>query len=418
MNSRFTIVLAMSLGIAACAQPGGTPEPANTPPAAAVPTVAPGPNPALQAEIAKQLELEKATPQLKVTEEVLRLVVPGHTIGEAVGVAKNSKGHLFVFSRTGHTGTVKGGTASKLFEFDKDLKFVKEWGEDNYAAAFAHTVRVDKDDNVWMTDEGSNMIVKFRPDATVAMVLGRKEEPLDWLEKFVEEGDKLPKGPPFPAGRPGVFNRPTDVTWDTQGNIFVSDGYNNSRVAKMDKNGTWVKALGMRGTAPNEFNTPHGITSDAKGNIYVADRGNRRIQVFDPDLKPVRIITGMGAPWSVCTTPGANQVLYSGDGNGKIYKMDLDGKLLGWAQTSLGHGQSGCLIHELHCESETVLYKGDCSTWTVERIAIAKKNGRPGLASATTAPCRVRVPPAAASAAACAAVCRRDSRCCTRTTPR
>ena len=65
---------------------------------------------------------------------------------------------------------------------------MKQWGEDNYAMAFAHTVRVDKDDNVWMTDEGSNMVVKFRPDATVAMVLGRKEEPLDWLEKFVEHG--------------------------------------------------------------------------------------------------------------------------------------------------------------------------------------------------------------------------------------
>ena len=169
-----------------------------------------------------------------------------------------------------------------------------------------------------------------------------------------------------------MFNRPTDVTWDTEGNIFVADGYNNSRVAKMSKDGTWVKALGKRGSAPNEFNTPHGITADAKGNIYVADRGNRRIQVFDPDLNPVRIITGMGAPWTVCTTPAPNQVLYSGDGNGKIYKFDLEGKLLGWGQTSLGHGQSGCLIHELHCESETVVYKGDCSTWTVEKLTIAK----------------------------------------------
>ncbi len=95
-------------------------------------------------------------------------------------------------------------------------------------------MRVDKDDNVWMTDEGSNMVVKFRPDATVAMVLGRKEEPLDWLEKFIEHGEKLTGGARRSA-RPGVFNRPTDVTWDTEGNIFVSDGYNNSRVAKMSQ---------------------------------------------------------------------------------------------------------------------------------------------------------------------------------------
>ena len=121
---------------------------------------------------------------------------------------------------------------------------------------------------------------------------------------------------------------------------------------------------------PLTINTVHAITSDAKGNIYVADRGNRRIQVYDSAMKPLRILTGMGAPWSVCTTPGATQYLYSGDGNGKIYKMTLDGKLLGWGQSGLGHGQSGCLVHELHCESETVVYKGDCSTWTVSKMTI------------------------------------------------
>jgi hypothetical protein len=80
-------------------------------------------------------ELEKNTPQLKVTEDVLRLTVPGETIGETVGVAKNSQGHLFVFSRTGKTSTVKGSAASMLFEFDQNLKFIKQWGPNNYAAA-------------------------------------------------------------------------------------------------------------------------------------------------------------------------------------------------------------------------------------------------------------------------------------------
>ena len=120
----------------------------------------------------------------------------------------------------------------------------------------------------------------------------------------------------------------------------------------------------------NQFNTVHAITSDAKNNIYVADRGNRRIQVYDTDLTYRKTIDNVGAPWSMCVSPGATQYLFSGDGNGKLYKLDLDGKLLGWAQTSRGHGQSGCLIHELHCESDSVIYKGDCSTWTVEKITI------------------------------------------------
>jgi hypothetical protein len=85
----------------------------------------PAANPQMQAAIAKQLELEKQTPRLQVAEEVLPLVIPGHTIGEAVGVAKNSKGHLFVFTRSGATGPAKGATASQLFEFDPALKFVK-----------------------------------------------------------------------------------------------------------------------------------------------------------------------------------------------------------------------------------------------------------------------------------------------------
>jgi hypothetical protein len=374
MKMRVIIALAMSVSLAACAQQPAAQQGGGE--GSAAPAGAPAAAPAgggglagTAEQQAKQAELEKNTPQLKVTEEVLKLTVPGQTIGEAVGVAKNSQGHLFVFSRTGKTATVKGSAASMLFEFDQNLKFVKEWGPNNYAAGFAHTVRVDKDDNVWMTDEGANMVVKYRPDGSVAMTLGRKEEPLDWLERFVEEGEHLEGTPP---ARPWVFNRPTDVTWDTNGNIFISDGYNNSRVAKFDRNGNWVKAIGERGNAPDQFNTPHGITADAQGNVYVADRGNRRIQVYDPDLKRLRIIEGMGAPWSVCVSPGPTQHLFSGDGNGKIYKMDLDGKLLGWAQTSQNHGQNGCLVHELHCESDTVIYKGDCSTWQVEKITITQ----------------------------------------------
>lgn len=330
-----------------------------------------GQSPEQQAALAKQAALEKATPRLQITEEVLNLVVPGHTIGEAVGVAKNSRGNLFVFTRSGNAGPAKGATASQLFEFDQNLKFVKQWGPDNYAASFAHTVRVDKQDNVWMTDEGANMIVKFNPQAQVTMTLGRKTEAIDFLERFTERGEKDENR--APVGAVGTFNRPTDVTWDSEGNIFVSDGYNNSRVVKLGKDGTWIKAVGKRGAAPNEFNTVHAITSDAKNNIYVADRGNRRIQVFDKDLNPVKIISNVGAPWSVCTSPPAasgTQYLFSGDGNGKLYKLDMNGNLVGWAQTSLGHGQAGCLIHELHCESENVVYKGDCSTWTVEKITI------------------------------------------------
>ena len=325
-----------------------------------------GNSPEAAAAREKQLALEKTVPQLNITEEHLTLTIPGHTIGETEGVSKNSKGHLFVYSRTGTGGSARGGTAAELFEFDQNLKFVKLWGPDNYAASFAHSVRVDRYDNVWMIDEGSGMIVKFDANGNVKMTLGRKPEAIDYLERFTERGEKITER--YPVGTMGTFNRETDIAWDSQDNAFVSDGYGNSRVVKIAKDGTWVKALGTHGNGQDQFSTPHGIAVDAQaGLVYVADRANLRIQVYDTDLNYKKTITGVAMPWSVQVTP---KYIYSGDGTGKIYQLDHNGKLLGWAQTGLGMGQTGCIIHELYAESDNVLYRGSCSEWDVEKITI------------------------------------------------
>jgi len=116
------------------------------------------------------------------------------------------------------------------------------------------------------------------------------------------------------------------VAWDAGGNSFVADGHSNSRVVKFDK----VKEWGKRGTAPSEFHTEHSIATDAKGNVYVGDRENNRIQVFDNKGNFLKEWTRAGAPWAICITPGPKQVLYTSDSNaGRIYKLDLDGKILG-----------------------------------------------------------------------------------------
>ncbi len=315
----------------------------------------------------KQLAIEAATPKLQITEERLPLVTPGHTIGETEGVSKNSKGHLFVYSRTGTGGSARGGTAAELFEFDENLKFVKIWGPGNYAGSFAHGVRVDKYDNVWMIDEGSNTIVKFDPSGLVKMVLGRKPEAIDYLERYVEREEKDSER--HPAQLMGVFNRETDVAWDADDNIYVADGYNNSRVVKIAKDGTWLKTVGTFGSGQDQFNTVHGIAVDKeRGLVYVADRGNFRIQVYDTDLNFKKTITGVGAPWSVQVTA---KYIYSGDGTGKLYRLDRNtGELLGWAQTGMGYGQTTCIIHSLHAESDNVLYRGSCSEWDIEKITI------------------------------------------------
>ncbi|MEP6730156.1 MAG: peptidyl-alpha-hydroxyglycine alpha-amidating lyase family protein [bacterium] len=316
---------------------------------------------------------------------------PDMHLGEVAGVAVNKAGHVFVFSRTGVRSTVHGQSSAQLFEFDASGKLLREIGKDLYGFAFAHTVRIDRDGNLWTTDEGTNMVVRFNPSGRVTMVLGRREE-------SVEPAAPRAAGAPQPTPRWGTFDRPTDVAWDADGNSYIADGYNNSRVVKVDANGRWVKTWGDRGTEPGQFNILHTIASDAKGNIYVGDRTNRRIQVFDADgkflrqftidvpfTKPVNVMAGAmpepganllatsGAPWAICITPAPNQVLFSADAvPGRIYKLSLDGKVLGVLGEAGKQAKQFGWIHEIACPSENELYVAELLNWRVQKITMGR----------------------------------------------
>src|SRR5947207_5477663 len=197
---------------------------------------------------------------------------PDLYLGEATGIAVNSKGHVFVFSRGSTTGPAYGAASAQLLEFAPDGKFIREMGHHLYAWSFAHTVKVDKDDNIWVTDKGSDMVIKFTPEGRVALVFGRKQEASD-------EGTEPLKHvkPPLPPVD-GMFRQVTDVAWDSAGNSYISDGYINSRVAKVDKDGNWLTSWGEPGSQPGQFSTPHSIAVDAHDNIYVAeDRKSTRL---------------------------------------------------------------------------------------------------------------------------------------------
>jgi DNA-binding beta-propeller fold protein YncE len=314
---------------------------------------------------------------------------PDLYLGEATGVAVNSKGHVFVFSRGNTTGPAYAAAAAQLLEFAPDGKFLHEIGHHLYAWSFAHTVKVDKDDNIWVTDKGSDMVIKFNPEGRVTMVFGRKQEASD-------EGTEPLKHvkPPLPAVD-GMFRQVTDVAWDSAGNTFISDGYVNSRIAKVDKDGTWLRSWGEPGDQPGQFNVPHSIAIDAQNNIYVADRGNRRIQVFDTDGKFLRQFTidvpaladarpaignkpisstgtmSPGAPWAICITPAPNQVLYASDAfPGRIYKLSLDGRVLGiLGKSGKQPGQFGW-IHEIACPSENELYVAELLNWRIQKLIL------------------------------------------------
>ena len=368
---------------------------------------------------------QQAVPELAFESVPSPLTMPNDVhFGEIGGVAVNSKKHVFVFSRGNVTGAAYMAQAAQLLEFDATGKFVREIGKNNFALSYAHAVRIDKQDNIWIVDKGSNMIVKFNPQGRAEWMFGRKGEsshldlPPDYASQIgallkraglpVElPANNNPRNP-VPVHRDNVFNQPTDVAWDSKGNSYFSDGYINSRVGKVNAKGEWVASWGSLGTGPGQFDTPHGIAVSPADEVYVADRGNRRIQVFDTegkylreftidvpvDTKRGKIVYGSeqpnaktgsqapGAPDALCMTPGPNPVLFVGDlYPSRIYKVSLEGKLLGvYGQPGRNLGEFGW-IHGIACPSEDEIWVGELINWRVQKL-VTKGKVRPTAAAA------------------------------------
>jgi len=289
---------------------------------------------------------------------------PGEYLGESVGVATNSKGHTFVYHRSATT---------RLFEFDQNGNFLKEIGKGYYGFEFAHSVRVDAQDNIWTVDEGTNVVTKFSPEGKVLMVLGRRPSAVAGAQTTE-----------YQPGQKYLFCRPTDVAWDAQGDIFISDGYCNNRVMKYDKNGRFLAEAGSdkAGKEPGQFNLPHGIAADAQGNVYVADRSNFRYQVLDNNLKSKAVYDNVGVGWTVCVSQGPHQYLFASNSNpngnrpgswaitGEIYKMELDGTILGrfgHASKEFGGFQ---VVHMMDCRNPNEIVVGEIESWRVQKLIL------------------------------------------------
>jgi len=297
-------------------------------------------------------------------------------LGEAAGVARNSAGEIFVYTRTGNpslslgTSRYMSRSGSRVFKFDSRGRYEREIGQEIYGALFAQQVRVDRDDNIWIVDQMSGQVVKFDPAGRIQMVLSRKPEAM-----------QLPANPG--GGRPGrgpsegeSFRGPTDVAWDSQGNIYVADGIQNARIAKYDSEGRWIANLGERGSMPGQFDVVHGLAIDAQDRLYVADYGNERIQVLDSSGNFIREMSGFGAPMAICITPGPNQLLYVSNSNqatdpfidGEIYEARLDGTITGrFGEAGKMIGQFG-IVNAIDCRDPSELLIGELGNWRVQRV--------------------------------------------------
>jgi hypothetical protein len=326
---------------------------------------------------------QTAVPELPFDSDADVLQTPASLyVGEVAGVGRNSKGQIFVYTRTGHAYATLGDNrtflrgGSRLLQFDSAGRYTRELGQDVYGFNAAIGLRVDPQDNVWTIDAAANQVVKFDPDGQIVLVLGRKTEAIGVRPAPPGTGRG---GAPSGTGTPGSsFNRPADVAWDRDGNIYVADGIGtNNRVAKFDKDGRFITHWGSTGTGPGQFNGVKAIAVDAQGSVYVADAGNKRIQVFDGAGAFTREFGGIGTPLAMCLTRGATPFLYvshAGDEDGMedaaIFKVRLDGAVVGRFGAAGKQPRQFGLANSIDCRNENDLLVGEMTNWRVQRVTL------------------------------------------------
>lgn len=241
----------------------------------------------------------------------------GWHFGRVSAVATDSNNDVYVFHR--------GEIADPIIVFDAVGNYLRSFGRD-LDIANEHGMRIDRYDNLWITDNRAHTVMKLTTDGEVLMTLGIK-------------------------GQAGVtdetFDRPADIAFGPNDELYVADGYGNARVVKYDAEGNFVKTWGTPGTAPGEFDLVHSIATDSAGNVYVADRENNRIQIFDGDGNFLRMWTHLGATQNIFITPDDDVWVMTHRDNvenitydtlaGRIMRVDINsGEIIG-AMESPGH---------------------------------------------------------------------------------
>ena len=230
----------------------------------------------------------------------------GWVLGQTA-IVTDSQDRVYLFNRSDHP----------LIVLDRDGKFLNSWGEGDLPDA--HGMFIDADDNLYMPVKNSHVVLKYSPDGNLLMTMGDWDKPSDtgWTGN-VNDPAKQAAGP---------FNRPSDIALDASGDLYISDGYGNSRVHKFTSDGKLLFSWGEPGkTGPGEFHVPHGVWVHTDGRVFVADRENNRIQIFDAEGKYLDEWGGLARPCDIYIDE--DEILYVPELDGFMSILSIDGDII------------------------------------------------------------------------------------------
>jgi sugar lactone lactonase YvrE len=332
---------------------------------------------------AAQLKAQSDPPRFTPTPNAVRLQ-SGLALGEVVGVAHTGLGggRLYVLSRRA------GPSAGRVFSFDNTGRYLSTMADDLFGWIFPRALRVDGDGNLWVVDQGAGVVVKLSPLGGVELVLGRRPP-------IAPDGLPWPM-PPIPGGGQanGILGSPTDVAWDSVGNVFVTDGGPSGRVSKFDRSGTFVLSWELQRNVDGRPTRLQSVVVDSLDHVYAGDVEGQRIMVFSTDGTPLRgpikvagvippgarpwmgpVPSGseaarlVGAPWAMCISPRPRQYLFVADAfPGQIYQMRLDGAIIETIGRSGRKAGEFGWVHGLSCDVDQRLYVADMLNWRVQRF--------------------------------------------------
>ena len=244
----------------------------------------------------------------------------GDTFGMVSAIATDSKDRVFAFQRKD----------PPVLIFDRDGNLTDSWGNGSFE--FAHGIHI-ADDVVYVTDRNTSVCLVYTLDGKPIQMLGRHGVHSD--TGCENPGDLVPRAA-------GPFNYPAELVPAPSGDLYVADGYRNSRIHRFSADGQLKKSWGEPGKGgPNEFHLPHSLLIDGD-HVVVCDRENHRIQIFDLDGKFIEIWDDINRPMDISMDPEGNYLVSEGQrdgGSARISILDKKGGVLSRFECrGSGHG--------------------------------------------------------------------------------